>query len=644
MANLHPSASTRPALLILIALSAGAPVHAQTATLSAPDTVMVGAPIELTWSGPTADREFISVDEAGAAESSYGDYVYADRDQPTELPGPDVPGRYVLRYHSGSAGYAVLASHVIEVVDTEATFQPLAPVEAGAQVTIPWVGPGYDLDFISIDPVGTDDRQYGVYAYARTSPVSIRAPDAAGEYVVRYHLGGTYRVIGSTPLTVGGVQASLTAPSEVQAGGSVEVTWEGPNGTGDYISLDTLGAPESVYGAYTYTRVGSPLPLRVPDRPGPYVIRYHMGQSDAVIGSVEVTVLPNTATVSAAGAVVGGTEFPVEWTGPSNAVDFVTIVPAGADRREHLDYAYTREGTPVTLRAPLDPGAYELRYMTGQSLQVLASAPVEVTPGAVPGTLRVVSGAEPAVPGPGLGAVEVILDASGSMLQRIDGERRIDIAKDALSALIGHVVPAGTPFALRVFGNREAESCRTDLEIPVAPLDPTSVEGRIRAIEAINLARTPIAASLRTVPADLAGVAGPVVVLLVTDGEDTCDGDPGAAVAELTRAGLDVRVNIIGFAIDDQALREQFDAWARAGNGRYLEANDAEQLTAAIGGAMRVAYEVLEDDEVIETGIVNGEPLALPAGTYRVRLLASPSRELGEVTVESGVERVVDAG
>jgi len=637
--------TARSALLASIALCA-APLtlHAQTATLTAPDSLIVGAPIKLTWTGPSDGREFIGIDEVGAPESSYGQYVYADRDQPAVLLAPDVPGPYVLRYHSGSSGYAVLASHAIEVVDTDATFEPLSPVEAGAEVTIQWEGPGHDRDFISIDPVGAVDRQYGIYAYARSTPVSIRAPDAAGEYVVRYHLGATYRVIGSTSLMVGGVVASLSAPAEVQAGGSVEVTWEGPDGTGDYISVDSVGAAEKVYGAYTYTRTGNPLSVRIPDQPGPYVLRYHMGQSDAVIGSAEINVLANTATVSAAASVEGGTEFPVEWTGPSNPVDFVTIVPVGADRREHLHYAYTRDGTPVVLKAPLDPGAYELRYMTGGSLQILASASIEVTPGLVPGRLRVVSGSEPAVPGPDSGAVEVILDASGSMLQRLEGERRIDIAKGALTSLIGDVVPAGTGFALRVFGNREAESCRTDLEIPVAPLEPAVVEGRIQGMTAINLARTPIAASLQAVPADLAGVTGPVVVLLVTDGEDTCDGDPGAAVAELTRAGFDVSVNIIGFAIDDQGLREQFDGWARAGNGRYLEANDGAQLDEAVGGALRVAYEVLEDDAVVETGIVNGDSRPLPAGIYRIRLLSSPSRDLGEVTIEPGVERVLDAG
>ena len=55
-----------------------------------------------------------------------------------------------------------------------------------------------------------------------------------------------------------------------------------------------------------------------------------------------------------------------------------------------------------------------------------------------------------AAPGAGaaFGAVEVILDASGSMLQKLDGTRRIEIARDSLKRLLGDVIPAGTPFKL----------------------------------------------------------------------------------------------------------------------------------------------------------------------------------------------------
>jgi hypothetical protein len=603
--------------------------------------VVVGAPVELRWTGPNAGREFISIDSARAPEQAYGNYVYADAGQPASLDAPDIPGRYLIRYHSGSSGYAVLASRPLEVVDTRATFEPLPPMDAGAAVTIAWQGPGHPRDFISIDSPGSADRQYGVYEYARATPVTIRAPDQPGDYVVRYHLGSSYRVVGETPLTVGIVGATLTAPAEATAGSEIRVEWEGPDALRDFISIDSAGAGERDYGDYVYTSRGSPVAMRVPEQPGRYAIRYHTGQSWAVIGSADLVVLPTSATVSGPATVQGGSDLEVGWTGPDNVGDYVTIVPAGADAREYRAYAYTSAGSTLVIAAPLDAGPHELRYMTGRARRILASAPIEVTPGAVPGTLRLVAPAT-AVPGPGSGAVEVILDASGSMLQRLDGRRRIEIAREALTSLVRDVVPAGTAFALRVFGHREVDSCRTDLEIPLARLDAAAAASKIGSIEAMNLARTPIGASLALVRDDLAGVQGPVVVVLVTDGEETCEGDPEAAIRDLRQSGFDVRVNIVGFAIDEQRLKEEFEAWARAGSGRYVEANDGEQLAAAIGASLQVPYEVLAGDEVVGTGVVNGEALRLAPGTYRVRIPGSPARDLGEVTVLPGGEHEVE--
>jgi hypothetical protein len=230
------------------------------------------------------------------------------------------------------------------------------------------------------------------------------------------------------------------------------------------------------------------------------------------------------------------------------------------------------------------------------------------------------------------------------MLQRIGGVRRIELARDALGRLVGGVVPAGTPFALRVFGHREADSCRTDLEIPLSPLAPAAATSTIGTIQAMNLARTPIGASLALVRQDLGSAQGPVVVVLVTDGEETCQGDPAAEIASLVASGMDVRVNIVGFAIDEQQLRETFQAWARAGNGRYVEANDGAELAEAMGSTLRLPFEVLRDDEVVATGIVGGEAVRLAPGEYRVRLLGSAPRDLGPVTVEPAGEHTVDAG
>ena len=103
---------------------------------------------------------------------------------------------------------------------------------------------------------------------------------------------------------------------------------------------------------------------------------------------------------------------------------------------------------------------------------------------------------------PASGAVELILDASGSMLQKFGAVRRIDIAKQTLTKLTSTTIPAGTPFAMRVFG-REVDSCQTDLDVPVGPLNAAAVGQRIAALNAKNGAKTPIGASLAKVADDL---------------------------------------------------------------------------------------------------------------------------------------------
>ncbi len=603
--------------------------------IEAPAQAMVGATVEVRWQGEVGKLDFVSIDLATAPEREYNAYFYPSKvDGVGKLRAPETPGKYAVRYHSGASGYAVRGLSPIEVIDTTATFQGPLTADAGAQVEIHWTGPANERDYISIDPAGSDDAAYGKYAYTKKTPVKIRAPEQPGQYLVRYHLGQTRRVIGQTPLTVGAVTATLEAPAQVQAGSTVSVTWTGPGHERDYISIDPAGASKDEYLRYSYTKTGNPVVIQVPEEVGSYEIRYHQGQARTVLGSIPLEVLANTATIAGPASVAGGSDFEVAWTGPGNASDYITIVPVGAPAHDYLDYTYTKSGSPLTIGAPLEPGAYELRYMTGRSRQILAQVAIEVTPGAIPGTLRVFAGTESAKSDT-VGAVEVILDASGSMLKRLDGERRIEIAKDALANLVNAVIPARTPFALRVFGHKEADSCRTDLEIPVAALDARAVSAKIQAIQAMNLAKTPIAASLHHVKQDLAGIEGPVTIVLLTDGEETCDGDPGAAIEALQTAGMDVRVNIVGFAINELELKEQFEAWARVGNGRYIEAHDKDELEQAINRSLEVPFEVLSGDEVVAVGVVNGEALSLLPGTYRVRVLGSSARDLGEVKIEA---------
>jgi hypothetical protein len=198
--------------------------------------------------------------------------------------------------------------------------------------------------------------------------------------------------------------------------------------------------------------------------------------------------------------------------------------------------------------------------------------------------------------------------------------------------------------ALRAFGNREGNySCRTDLEVPLAPLDPAAVKVTVNALQPQKLGGTPIAASLLKVPEDLkAAGPGPKLIILVTDGEESCKGDPAAAIVSLRQQGFDVRLNVVGFTVTDKKLKDQMASWAKAGGGQFFAAADQKALSGALDQAIRVPYRVLDDKgQVVAQGLVDGDPIQLPAGVYRVEVMTNPVKTLEGVTVSSDKEMVL---
>ena len=293
---------------------------------------------------------------------------------------------------------------------------------------------------------------------------------------------------------------------------------------------------------------------------------------------------------------------------------------------------YSHLGSAGEMEVAFDRAAAMLREPASYRLTV--DAEFRKAPG--PGTLQVQSGGAGGS-GQGAGAVLFILDASGSMLQRMDGKRRIEIARQVLTEAVTKHLQPGTPVALRVFGHREPNACRSDLELPLQPLDPAKAGVTIGRVEARNLARTPIGDSIAKAESDLAKATGPRTIVLLTDGEETCDGDPEKVIRDLADKGFDMRLNIVGFALDDDALESQFEAWAELGGGRYFAADDAAGLSDALEDALRVRFVVYDDSGVTVTeGLVDGDPIELPGGTYRVVVQTSPQQAFENTQIAGG--------
>ena len=254
-----------------------------------------------------------------------------------------------------------------------ATIDAAASVPVGSQIKIKWTGPDNEGDYITIVKESADDKQYLNYVGTSSgNPVKMQAPAATGKYQIRYIMGNSKTVLARKDILVSEVSGKVEAKESVFAGSDIQITWVGPNNSSDYITIVPKGTDEKTYFNYTYTSYGSPLKLKAPDTPGDYEIRYVLNQSKKVLTRTAIKVTKVTAQVNAPATVKAGAKFQVTWQGPNYGGDYVTIVPAGAKDSEYLDYSYTSKGSPATLKAPVKPGKYEVRYILNQSRTALA--------------------------------------------------------------------------------------------------------------------------------------------------------------------------------------------------------------------------------------------------------------------------------
>ncbi|HEY8994350.1 MAG TPA: hypothetical protein VIM71_06805 [Lacunisphaera sp.] len=84
------------------------------------------------------------------------------------------------------------------------------------------------------------------------------------------------------------------------------------------------------------------------------------------------------ATLQFPPEVKAGKPFSVKWTGPDNRDDYITVIRKDSADAVYGNYRDTREGNPVELLAPIEPGEWEVRYVTARSHTVLARAPLNV--------------------------------------------------------------------------------------------------------------------------------------------------------------------------------------------------------------------------------------------------------------------------
>jgi Ca-activated chloride channel family protein len=180
--------------------------------------------------------------------------------------------------------------------------------------------------------------------------------------------------------------------------------------------------------------------------------------------------------------------------------------------------------------------------------------------------------------------VIIVFDASGSMAAQLDGRAKIDIAKEVVSSIVGGIDPS-VELGLVAYGHRRKGDCE-DIELLVPP-GPGTSGAILSAVQAIQpIGKTPLTAAVIQAAGYLRYTEAKASVILVSDGEETCDQDPCRVAGELEAAGLDFTCHVVGFALGaGQSIG--LECLAKQTGGLYLAADSAVDLFNALQEAVK---------------------------------------------------------
>jgi Ca-activated chloride channel family protein len=193
-----------------------------------------------------------------------------------------------------------------------------------------------------------------------------------------------------------------------------------------------------------------------------------------------------------------------------------------------------------------------------------------------------------------------LLDGSGSMLARWENTYRIAVAKKLLTDLVDSLrVDEKLELALRVYGHqfdRRLGRCDdTRLEVPFARSNHNQIIDALKNIGPKGT--TPIAYALEQAAGDFPkGNEARNIIIIITDGIESCDGDPCAVSMKLQKQGILLKPFVIGIGLNPD-YQSQFGCM-----GTFFDASNITDFKEALDKALvqslsktSVAVELLDD-------------------------------------------------
>jgi Ca-activated chloride channel family protein len=193
----------------------------------------------------------------------------------------------------------------------------------------------------------------------------------------------------------------------------------------------------------------------------------------------------------------------------------------------------------------------------------------------------------------------IVLDCSYSMKEKLGGQiQKLEAAKQVLQNALARI-PSDINLGLRVFGQGFGPGglsmipgidCRqTALLVPMGQGNRRSIIEKARNLKPYGL--TPLEYALRQAAEDdFADVQGTKTIILITDGADTCNGDPCRFIQELPNYGIKLKVDVVGLDMKhDRSAKSQLNCITENSGGKYYDANTAAELIESISNSVNKA-------------------------------------------------------
>ncbi len=189
----------------------------------------------------------------------------------------------------------------------------------------------------------------------------------------------------------------------------------------------------------------------------------------------------------------------------------------------------------------------------------------------------------------------IVFDGSGSMAEtgfNQIGEPRIFDARRAMQEAMPQIAP-NRRIGLIVYGpGASADEC-SGIDLKFAPR-PQAAAPVIAAIEALQPeGRTALTEAVDLAARTLDHTRKPGTIVLVTDGKETCGGQPCALANELATTGMATTVHVIGFKV-----RGEHFGWDSSGVSGYNKTISVAECLAVETGGEYLNTETV--DELVE--------------------------------------------